>query len=258
MNTAPRPADTAPDAVDAQVDRLLRDLPPDRPVLIAGPTASGKSALAARIVREGGGVIVNADALQVYGNWRLLTARPSAGEEAALPHRLYGHVAAGDSYSVGHWLREVAEILEGPNAPRPVVVGGTGLYFRALTEGLAPIPATPADLRAELDARLREEGVAALAAEIVREDPATAGWRRIMCTSAGNHPYAGAWWPDGHVIGYEHTFVNMVADIMATLAGKEPIVPLPNFADAYETQRVLEAAMLSAKHRSAVRLSEVK
>ncbi|APX90913.1 tRNA (adenosine(37)-N6)-dimethylallyltransferase MiaA [Brevirhabdus pacifica] len=154
---------------------MLRDLPPDRPVLIAGPTASGKSALAARIVREGGGLIVNADALQVYGNWRLLTARPSAGEEAALPHRLYGHVAAGDSYSVGHWLREVAEILEGPNAPRPVVVGGTGLYFRALTEGLAPIPATPADLRAELDARLREEGVAALAAELVREDPATAG-----------------------------------------------------------------------------------
>lgn len=91
-----------------------------------------------------------------------------------------------------------------------------------------------------------------------REDATTAGWRRIMCTSAGNHPYAGAWWPDGHVIGYEHTFVNMVADIMASLAGKEPIVPLPTFADAYETQRVLEAAMLAAKHRSAVRLSEVK
>ncbi len=91
-----------------------------------------------------------------------------------------------------------------------------------------------------------------------REDATTAGWRRIMCTSAGNHPYAGAWWPDGHVLGYEHTFVNMVADIMASLAGKEPIVPLPTFADAYETQRVLEAAMLAAKHRSAVRLSEVK
>jgi len=85
-----------------------------------------------------------------------------------------------------------------------------------------------------------------------------AGWRRIMCTSAGNHPYAGAWWPDGHVLGYEHTFVNMAADIMAVLAGEEPIVPLPNFADAYETQRVLEAALLSAKHRSAVKLSEVK
>lgn len=79
-----------------------------------------------------------------------------------------------------------------------------------------------------------------------------------MCTSAGDHPYAGAWWPDAHVIGYEHTFVNMVADMMAVLAGDEPTVPIPNFADAYETQRVLEAALLAAKHRAAVRLSEVK
>lgn len=91
-----------------------------------------------------------------------------------------------------------------------------------------------------------------------REDKRTAGWRRIMCTSGGNHPYAGAWWPDAHIIGYEHTFVNMVADMMAVLGNEEPIVPLPNFADAYETQRVLEAATLAAKHRAAVKLSEVK
>ena len=91
-----------------------------------------------------------------------------------------------------------------------------------------------------------------------RETTRTAGWRRIMCTSAGNHPYAGAWWPDGHIIGYEHTFVNMVADMMAVLAGEQPIVPLPDFADAFETQRVLEAAMLAAKHRAAVKLSEIK
>jgi predicted dehydrogenase len=91
-----------------------------------------------------------------------------------------------------------------------------------------------------------------------REHAAARGWRRILCTTAGDHPYAGAWWPDGHVIGYEHTFVNMVADMMAELGGEEPTVPLPTFADAYETQRVLEAAMLSAKHRAAVKLSEVK
>ncbi len=91
-----------------------------------------------------------------------------------------------------------------------------------------------------------------------REEKTTAGWRRIMCTSAGNHPYAGAWWPEGRGIGYEHTFVNMVADMMAVLAGEEPTVPLPDFADAYETQRVLEAAMLAAKHRAAVKLSEIK
>lgn len=90
------------------------------------------------------------------------------------------------------------------------------------------------------------------------ESRATAGWRRIMCTSAGDHPYAGAWWPDAHIIGYEHTFVNMVADMMAVLAGQEPTVPLPGFADAYETQRVLEAALLAAKNRSAVKLSEIK
>jgi predicted dehydrogenase len=91
-----------------------------------------------------------------------------------------------------------------------------------------------------------------------REEARTAGWRRILCTSAGSHPYAGAWWPDGHGIGYEHTFVHMVADMMAALAGEEPTVPIPDFADAYETQRVLEAATLAAKHRAAVRLSEVK
>ncbi|MCB9898693.1 MAG: Gfo/Idh/MocA family oxidoreductase [Planctomycetes bacterium] len=88
--------------------------------------------------------------------------------------------------------------------------------------------------------------------------PATAGWRRIMCTSGGNHPYAGNWWPDAHVLGYEHGFVNMAADIVKAMSGVEPEVPLPDFADAYETQRVLEAAMLSAKERRAVKLSEVK
>ncbi|MBN2445842.1 MAG: Gfo/Idh/MocA family oxidoreductase [Phycisphaerae bacterium] len=90
------------------------------------------------------------------------------------------------------------------------------------------------------------------------DEERTAGWRRIMCTSAGNHPYAGAWWPDAHIIGYEHTFVNMVADMMAVLAGQAPTVPLPDFTDAYETQRVLEAALLAAKNRCAVKLTEVK
>jgi len=90
-----------------------------------------------------------------------------------------------------------------------------------------------------------------------REDRRTAGWRKILCTSAGNHPYAGAWWPDGCLLGYEHTFVNMVADMMAVLAGHEPIVPLPDFADAYETQRVLEAALISAKNRCAIKMKDV-
>ncbi|MGX0976770.1 tRNA dimethylallyltransferase [Roseovarius sp. MBR-51] len=136
------------------------DIPPDRPVLIAGPTASGKSALAMRIARTQGGVIVNADALQVYENWRILSARPTAGDEAAIPHRLYGHVGALSPYSTGHWLREVAQILQSP--ARPIIIGGTGLYFTALTEGLADIPTPPASLRAEADHLLATQGLSTL------------------------------------------------------------------------------------------------
>ncbi|ATI43360.1 tRNA (adenosine(37)-N6)-dimethylallyltransferase MiaA [Pacificitalea manganoxidans] len=128
---------------------LWQTLDAERPVLIAGPTASGKSALALEIAARSGGVIVNADALQVFDNWRILTARPSAEEEARAPHRLYGHIAGDADYSVGHWLREVAPILAA--SARPIIVGGTGLYFSALTEGLAEIPATPPEIRAEAD-----------------------------------------------------------------------------------------------------------
>lgn len=126
----------------------LPAIPADRPILIAGPTASGKSALALHLAETTGGVIVNADALQVYGNWRVLTARPDPQETARAPHHLYGHVAWDATYSVGHWLRDVAPLLSGP---RPIIVGGTGLYFRALTEGLADIPPTPPEIRAEAD-----------------------------------------------------------------------------------------------------------
>ena len=90
------------------------------------------------------------------------------------------------------------------------------------------------------------------------DSPRMAGWRRIMCTSGGNHPYAANWWPDAHVLGYEHGFVNMAADMMRVLGGKKPVVPLPDFADAYQTQRVLAAALIAAKNRCAVKLSEVR
>ncbi|WP_299626671.1 tRNA (adenosine(37)-N6)-dimethylallyltransferase MiaA [uncultured Tateyamaria sp.] len=128
---------------------LIASLRPDAPVLIAGPTASGKSALALAIAEAQGGVIVNADASQVYDCWRVLTARPSAQEEARAPHRLYGHLPYDAPYSTGHWLREVAPIL---GTERAIFVGGTGLYFTALTEGLAEIPATPAAVRTQADA----------------------------------------------------------------------------------------------------------
>lgn len=138
------------------------------PVLIAGPTASGKSALALAIAEKQGGVIVNADALQVWSCWRILSARPGAGEEARAPHRLYGQLAPGEDYSVGHWLRDVAPFLSGPE--RPIIVGGTGLYFTALTEGLAEIPPTPPHIRAEADARVARGEVEEMIFEL---DPAT-------------------------------------------------------------------------------------
>ncbi|THD74935.1 tRNA (adenosine(37)-N6)-dimethylallyltransferase MiaA [Thalassobius vesicularis] len=146
----------------------LSDIPANRPVLIAGPTASGKSALALQIARDSGGVIVNADAIQVFANWRILTARPSAEDEAEAPHRLYGHIPGDAEYSVGHWLRDLTPILTGPE--RPIIVGGTGLYFTALTEGLADIPATPPEIRAQADARIAEHGHSPLLDEI---DPET-------------------------------------------------------------------------------------
>ncbi|MBR9842213.1 MAG: tRNA (adenosine(37)-N6)-dimethylallyltransferase MiaA [Rhodobacteraceae bacterium] len=145
------------------------DIPHDRPVLIAGPTASGKSALALEIAETQGGVIVNADAIQVYDNWRILTARPSEEDESRAPHALYGHVPRDAEYSVGHWLREVAPFLAG--GTRPIITGGTGLYFTALTQGLAEIPATPPEIRAEADARVAEDGFETLLAEL---DPETA------------------------------------------------------------------------------------
>lgn len=139
-----------------------------RHVLIAGATASGKSALALRIAGETGGTVVNADALQVWPCWRVLTARPSVEDESAAPHALYGHTPPGAEYSVGHWLREVAAL----RASGPLIItGGTGLYFGALTTGLAEIPPTPPAIRARADQRLAQEGPGALLAEL---DPATA------------------------------------------------------------------------------------
>jgi len=138
------------------------------PILIAGPTASGKSALALEIAERRGGRIINADALQVYDGWRVLTARPSPEDEARAPHALYGHVPFEGDYSTGQWLREVVPLLTG--GPRPIILGGTGLNFAALTEGLADIPPTPPEIRARADAL----PLAAMLTDLDREDPAIA------------------------------------------------------------------------------------
>jgi tRNA dimethylallyltransferase len=151
-----------------------------RAVLIAGSTASGKSALALRLAEDLGGTIVNADSMQVYRDLRIITARPTPQDEARVPHLLYGHVDAVESYSVGRWCVDAGAALAAvERAGRlPIVVGGTGLYFKALTRGLAAVPPIPAAIRSAVRARLKVEGVAPLYAELRDRDPAAAG--RLM------------------------------------------------------------------------------
>ncbi len=154
------------------ISQDIRAIPADQPVLIAGPTASGKSALALDIAAAQGGVVINADALQVYDNWRVLSARPSPQDEAIVQHMLYGHLGRDAPYSVGHWLREVDDLIAtlSQQGQRPIIVGGTGLYFTALTQGLAEIPATPADIRARADALRMTQGLDPMIADL---DPQT-------------------------------------------------------------------------------------
>ncbi len=145
-------------------------------ILITGPTASGKSALALRLARERNGVVINADSMQVYDTLQVLTARPSEDEMEGVPHCLYGHVAASSLYSTGEWLRDVSALLADLRSQGrfPVIVGGTGLYFKALTGGLSDMPVIPEGIREGLRSRLVEEGAAVLHAELKRRDPAMA------------------------------------------------------------------------------------
>jgi tRNA dimethylallyltransferase len=147
-----------------------------RALLIMGPTASGKSALALALAERVGGEIVNADSMQVYRDLHVLTARPSAEEEARAPHHLYGHVDAAERYSVGRWqadaLAAIAAIRARGNVP--IIAGGTGLYFSALTLGLAAMPAPDPELRAALQDKLVALGPQALHADLAGIDPETA------------------------------------------------------------------------------------
>ncbi|MDB5652119.1 MAG: tRNA ((37)-N6)-dimethylallyltransferase MiaA [Hyphomicrobiales bacterium] len=145
-------------------------------LLIAGPTASGKSALAIRLAQELGGLVVNADSMQVYRDLRIITARPTLEEEAMVPHRLFGHVDGAVNYSVGKWVedakRQVAEITA--SGRLPIFAGGTGMYFKALLRGLSEIPAVPDTVRAEVRASAEGASPGELHARLATSDPLTA------------------------------------------------------------------------------------
>jgi tRNA dimethylallyltransferase len=145
-------------------------------VLIAGPTASGKSHHALELAEDIGGVVINADSMQVYREAPILTAQPSAAEMARAPHLLYGHVGAREAYSVGRWREDAAGALARARAMGrvPIFAGGTGMYFMALTDGLADIPETPAQVRDNARALLDDIGVEALHARLTERDPLTA------------------------------------------------------------------------------------
>jgi tRNA dimethylallyltransferase len=155
-----------------QVNLLARD----NAVLIAGPTASGKSALALELAQATGGVIINADSMQVYRDIRVITARPTPQEEARAPHRLYGHVDAAINFSAGSWVADAAAVLAEVRAQHrlPIFTGGSGLYFKALTHGLSAVPPIPAGIRESVRARLERDGVEALHAALGQMDPASA------------------------------------------------------------------------------------
>ncbi len=147
-----------------------------RAILIAGPTASGKSALALRVAQRVGGAIVNADAMQVYRDLRIITARPTLQEEESVPHLLFGHVDASVNYSVGRWLDDLAAALRDLEAQgaTPILIGGTGMYFKAALYGLSDIPAVPAEVREAVRARAQGKSAQTLHAELAARDPETA------------------------------------------------------------------------------------
>ena len=145
-------------------------------MLIAGPTASGKSALALELAQKAGGVVINADSMQVYRDLRIITARPTPAEEARVPHRLYGHVDAAMNFSAGAWVTDAAKALAEARAQDivPIFVGGSGLYFKALTRGLSAVPPIAAEIRDDIRARLERDGVERLHAELTKRDPVSA------------------------------------------------------------------------------------
>lgn len=157
----------------------MRDL--FSPILIAGPTASGKSALALALAEKLGGVVINADSMQVYAELRILTARPTPDDEARAPHALYGHVPAREAYSAGRFVQDVSAVLSDARTKglRPILVGGTGLYFKAVLEGLSPVPAVDQAVRDHWRSEGERLGSEALFTVLTQRDPIMAARLKV-------------------------------------------------------------------------------
>lgn len=150
-----------------------------RAILIAGPTASGKSAVALEMAQKVDGIIINADAIQVYDCWKIISARPSDEDCAIIPHFLYGHVSGDQDYSVGHWIQDVKKVLSS-TLKTPIIVGGTGLYFKALTEGLSEIPSIPDEIRNKGESLLENYGLDFIVNKLDDETRATIDCKNSM------------------------------------------------------------------------------
>src|SRR5437870_1842073 len=161
---------------EATRDMQANSLDLSKAVLIAWPTASGQTALALELAQKTGGIVINTDSMQVYLDLRIITARPTVEEEARAPHRLYGHVDASVNFSAGAWVADAAKVLADARAAGrlPIFIGGSGLYFKALTRGLSAVPPIPAEIRDAVRDRLERYGVEALHAELAWRDPVSA------------------------------------------------------------------------------------
>jgi len=155
------------------MNRMFKKVNMLEPILICGPTASGKSKLAMNLANEFGAIIINADALQIYDGWRILTARPNLSDEKEVKHFLYGTQPMNKPYSVGNWLKDLEKILINYKDTPKIIVGGTGLYFTSLIQGLADIPSTAPKIRNDVDNWHKSVGDETLSSWLKVHDPKT-------------------------------------------------------------------------------------
>lgn len=231
----------------------------NRAILIAGPTASGKSALALAIAKSCGGTIINADSMQVYAELRILTARPMPADEEIAPHRLYGHVSVTKNYSVAAWLEDVDAAIRDVRAMgrTPIIIGGTGLYFMALTRGLSPVPAIPDEIRRHWRQVACERPAQELYQELRRRDPITAAQlresdrqrivRAIEVYEATGTPLAHWQEKPGTPLLLPEEYVGLVVDL--------PRADLYARADARFAQMISEGALEEATLMRAMQLN---